>query len=205
MRTCWRLISTVAFGAMLSVASGAEARDLPIQGGPGGGQFRIACSTHDFFNSISIRRGAWVDAITGNCASYIRETHELVGVLGAYGTLRFQGGAGGSRAADVCPKHTYISGLRYGFTRDGNRPKWLDFVEFTCTPIPAAGAAAGPEVTRCLESGDGCWTRHPNPGPYNGHGLAFESRCAPNEAVSGLVGRSGRYVDALAAVCTPRP
>jgi hypothetical protein len=205
MQTGLRLVCTVFFGATLFLAGGANARDLAIQGGPGGAPFRIACSINDFLVSISIRRGAWVDAIRGHCDSYVKETHELVSVLGTYGDLSFQGGVGGTLAADVCPKHTYISGLRYGFTRDGNRPKWLDFVEFTCTPIPAAGAAAGPQVTRCLQSGDGCWARHPNPGNYNGYGLTYESRCAPNEAVSGLVGRSGRYVDALGAICTPRP
>lgn len=203
MKACPRLIAAAIVGTALLASGGARARDLPVQGGPGGAPFRIACGVNDFFNSMTVNRGAWVDAITANCGGYSKATHEL---LPARNTLPLQGGAGGIPGSDVCPQHTYVSGLRYGFTRDGNRPKYLDFVEFACTPIPAAGPAAGLTVTRCLDSGrEGCWTRHPNPGPYNGFGLVFQSRCASNEAVSGLVGRSGQYVDALGAVCTVRP
>jgi hypothetical protein len=162
----------------------------------------MACGVNDYVNSIIIHGGGWIDSVTVNCAAYSKNSHEL---LPGRNSLPPRGGPGGALAANACPAHTYVSGLRYGFTRDGNQPKFLDFVEFTCSPIPAAGQAAGPQVTRCLDSGGGCWVRHPDPGPYNGFGLAFESRCAPDEAVSGLVGRSGSYVDALGAVCTARP
>lgn len=202
MRMGWTLIAAGGLGLLLAAPGSARARDLAVQGGPGGGPFRIACGVNDFFNSMTVNRGAWVDAITANCGGYSKATHEL---LPARNTLPLQGGAGGVPSSDVCPQHTYVSGLRYGFTREGNRPKYLDFVEFACTPIPAAGRAGGLTAARCLDSGNGCWTRHPSPGSYNGYGLEFQSRCAANEAVSGLVGRKGQYVDALGAVCTVRP
>ena len=60
--------------------------------------------------------------------------------------------------------------------------------------------------TSCIDAGDdGCWDKHPEPGPDNGFGLAFDACCSGTDIVCGLVGRSGSFVDALAVACAERP
>ena len=63
----------------------------------------------------------------------------------------------------------------------------------------------GGDTRVCLHTGDQCWDRHPSPGPYNGWGLSFRIACPPGEAATGLIGRSGAYVDALGLKCEQKP
>lgn len=68
------------------------------------------------------------------------------------------GGNGGGERAAHCEPNQYLAGLKYGFTRDGNQPKFLDYVEITCQPLQRTGNAS----TVCLGTNDnGCMGRKP--------------------------------------------
>ena len=88
-----------------------------------------------------------------------------------------------------------------GFTRDGNKPKYLDYVELTCRVLSGFGG----DTKVCLHTGDGCWDRHPNPGPYNGWGLSFTVACTADQAATGLFGHSEISIDAVGLICGPKP
>ena len=112
------------------------------------------------------------------------------------------GGHGGSERLATCYANQYLGSIKFGFTCDGNKPKYLDYVQLNCRPMLPSGNPS----TLCLDTGgNGCWDKHPNPGPYNGYGLAFESRCRSNQWGKALRGRAGEYVDALALSCEGKP
>ena len=178
--------------------AGSEAPWGHVHGGPGGGPFQVSCPVNAFATGVVVHAGAWIVAIGMTCAVFNPATKRLDPPVGG---TPFQGGGGGQEKRAYCGSDHYLSKLKYGFTRDENRPKYLDYVELTCTPVQG-----GSDKTMCLDTGkEGCWDRHPSPGPYNGFGLAFESHCRPDEAADGLYGRSGAYVDALALHCSNKP
>ncbi len=174
------IVSIVLFLAAISVAIAEDGEPNPIFGGPGGGPFTLVCPS-EVVQGVTIRSGTWIDAI---------------GVICPSGKKALTGGNGGSAHDFSCPPSQYVSSIKYGFTRDGSKPKFLDYVEVHCT-----GGAS-----HCFDSGDKCWDRHPNPGPYDGTGLTNVSTCTSSQRINGLTGRSGAYVDALAVQCyPPRP
>lgn len=175
-----------------------NATDVPLRGGPGGGNFRLPCPTNTFMLGVALRSGAWVDAIRANCLAFSAGTSQFVAPPQFTG---FAGGSGGALQQNGCPPDRYMSAIKIGFTRDENRPKYLDYVEMTCTVLTGYGG----DTRVCLHTGDQCWDKHPSPGPYNGFGLSFSLSCPPGEAATGLFGRSGSYVDAVGLICAPKP
>jgi CubicO group peptidase (beta-lactamase class C family) len=111
------------------------------------------------------------------------------------------GGNGGSQQHGECSLERYAAAIKIGFTRDDNKPKYLDYIELSCGVLSGYGG----DTKVCLETGDKCWDRHPDPGRYNGFGLSFQSRCPPGEMIAGLIGRSGSAIDAVGIICRPRP
>jgi uncharacterized protein YkwD len=198
MQALHRLVTIPTLALIAFAQEPVQARDLPVQGGPGGGRFRLACDNNFFLIGISLRSGGHVDAIRAKCLAFNATKHVFVTPTR---NTNFAGGAGGALRENGCSPDRYVSGIKYGFTRDDNRPKYLDYVELTCSVISGYGG----DTRVCLHTGNGCWDRHPNPGPYNGWGLSFQSRCNRNEAAVGIHGRSGIYVDALALICGPKP
>jgi hypothetical protein len=103
------------------------------------------------------------------------------------------------------PTH-FPTSITHGYTRDGNDPKYLDYVRVFCDPV-----ASGDKVDVCLQTGGGCWgSREAAPNPSDlifGQSwlFPFHQACPPGEAVIGLHGRSGAYVDAIGLICGPRP
>jgi hypothetical protein len=172
--------------------------DVPIQGGPGGGPVRLQCPPNYFMLGVAMRAGAWVDAIRANCVRFDANRRRFIGPPQF---TRFAGGPGGGFTQNGCSEDRYVAGIKIGFTRDSNRPKYLDYIELECAVVSGYGG----ETKVCLHTGNGCWDRHPSPGPYNGFGLSFTLRCPANQAAVGLSGRSGAYVDALGLVCGPKP
>jgi hypothetical protein len=191
-----RLFAIAAIIATAIFQEPAQARDVAVQGGGGGSGFRGECF-HQYLVGINARAGAWIDAIESRCASVILNQ----GVFGPRSDVRGGGGTGGDPKGIECGRERYISGIKIGFTRDGNQPKYLDYIEISCRVISGFGG----DVKVCLDTGDGCWDRHPNPGPYNGYGLSFTLTCNTDEAALGIYGRSGIYVDAVGLICGPKP
>jgi hypothetical protein len=191
-----RLLAIAALIVTTVLQEPAQARDVAVQGGAGGGPFRSEC-TGQFLAGINARAGSWIDAIASKCATFVQH----LGEFGPRTGLKANGGNGGSSKDIECGRDRYISGIKIGFTRDDNRPKYLDYIEITCKVISGYGG----DVKVCLDTGNGCWDRHPSPGPYNGFGLSFSLLCNADEAAIGIHGRSGIYVDAVGLICGPKP
>lgn len=153
-------------------------QQMVIFGGNGGGDFKLECPNN--FEGVVIRRGAWISGL---------------GLICSGRRLAMTGGTRDQSEEWSCPGGGTVSSLKYGFTRDGNYPKYLDYLEVHC---------ARGEV-HCFHTGDGCWDRHPNPGSYNGRGLTHVSTCSSFQHGYGIVGRSGDAIDALGVECFPAP
>ena len=190
------LLTLFVFSAIAVSSNVARATDVPIQGGPGGGAFRLACPGNMFMLGVALRSGAFVDAIRGNCLPFNGKDYVTPPTF-----TNFTGGTGGALQQNGCSADRYMVAIKIGFTRDDNRPKYLDYVEMTCRVLTGYGG----DNKVCLDTGNGCWDRHPSPGPYNGYGLAFTLNCPANQAATGLFGRSGAYVDAVGLICGPKP
>jgi len=183
----------VAFSCSMVVHQ-VQASDLAVRGGPGGGQFRSDCS-RDHVVGIYVKSGAWIDAIGLKCASFNSAS-------GAFKqppwNKAFHGGNGGAIQESVCPANSVVTGIRFGFTRDGTKPKYLDFVSLTCSKVGQGGSTTS---VGCLATGEGCWSRHPSSAAI----LSYYEACEGEEVAIGIHGRSGAYVDALGLICGPKP
>jgi hypothetical protein len=120
--------------------------------------------------------------------------------------MAYYGGSGGGIQNGLCPATSYVGGIMIGFTRDGNKPKYVDFVELMCTNL-----ASGAQTRVCLQTGDGCQIGRAGApsGPLGlggtGYIPAATQNCPAGEGVKGIQGRHGKFVDALGLVCGPKP
>ena len=176
---------------------------MPIQGGPGGSYFRSECSAAKYVIGIEIRHGSWVDAIRLICAGYTSASRIPPDV-----ELPFQGQQGGTltNAKAICPSDSFVTGIKFGTTRDGDDPRYVDYVELTCSSISVWGipplAVFGQMGTFvCLPTGEGCWNQHPTASSLH----PFGQSCDLGDAATGIHGRSGIYVDALGLICGASP
>ena len=182
--------------SLLFACAPTEAKDLPIQGGQGGSYFRSECGAGQWVIGVMIRHGLWVDAIKLICAPY-----SSISRVPPNSWLDFQGQQGGSLNphTEICSGDTYVTGIKFGTTWDGDDPKYVDYVELTCasilvmtgTPPFAVYGLIGTNV--CLDTGEGCSNK------------PFSLSCDLGDAATGFHGRSGIYVDALGLICGPSP
>lgn len=191
MQSVARTVSLVSLLSIWSFAiPAAQATDMPVTGGPGGGGFRSDCRG-GFLAGFNFRSGAFVDAIAPKCASFIDAQHEF----GPRSALMLKGGNGGGPTSKECDRASYVAGIKFGFTRDGDRPKYIDYVELICKAV-----GGGQETRVCLDTGNGCPDAHPARPSLR----AVTQRCSDSEAATGIHGRSGAFVDALGLICGPK-
>ena len=192
----------ICLGCALSATPGA-ADSLPVQGGPGGGNFDLPCPANFYMLGVALRFGAWVDAIRANCLAFDSNAQKFVRPPSF---TDFRGGTGGGGPKqDGCQDDHYVSGIEYGFTREGNDPKYLDYVKLICSPIKS-----GNRTEVCLDTGEGCWFSREGKQDipvFGGKSViwAFTQFCPDGQAATGIHGRSGSYVDALGLICGPKP
>lgn len=115
----------------------------------------------------------------------------LIAVLGAPVPVTAQNT---SLSPDSDGGGTTFSTLSCGANRvlmavSGRSGMWTDRVQGVCVQITADGRWIGSETTTSSSPGTS--------------GNPFSLRCPPNHAVTGLVGRSGNWVDRLAVRCKP--
>lgn len=189
-----RDLFAVVVACSLSGTVFAQTTVLPVQGGPGGGRFTSNCSG-DFVAGIYMRAGAWLDSIGLKCAAF----------NSARGTFArpawnkaFHGGSGGAEQERVCPPNSAVTAIRFGYTRDGSRPKYIDFVQITCRQVRPPRNTTSVD---CMETGDGCWMFHPGQPNLR----SFSQLCPDGQAAIGINGRAGAYVDAIGLICRPMP
>ena len=172
------LIATILFFSTVCNAAPQHPEYMEIFGGSGGGPFKLECPTR--FEGAVIRRGAWITALGLVCGGQ---------------RPSMTGARDGPTEEWSCPAGGTVTSIKYGFTRDGNNPKYLDYLELHCSR----------GEVHCFHTGDGCWDRHPNRGSYNGYGYTNTSSCRSAQHGYGFIGRSGAAIDALALVCFPAP
>ncbi|MEZ5726624.1 MAG: hypothetical protein R3E48_00610 [Burkholderiaceae bacterium] len=184
--------------AFLSLTTPAHAVDGYIQGGSGGGYFRSMCNGAHVVG-IYLRSGGWVDAIGLKCGTFVATEGRF---KRPPWNTPYHGGNGGSPQVGICPGERYVSAIRVDFTREGDQPKFLDFIEMTCSPV-----SVGDPVKLCLHTGHGCWTKKPSENPVFPKFLPSRPAvpCPPGQAAIGIHGRAGKFVDAIGLICGPRP
>lgn len=157
-------LQTRAARYLHAVGASFAAVDLPSaspepNGGPGGRAFADEVVGEASLTGITIRHGAWIDAVQLHTTD---------------GDLPRRGGAGGQATRiDIAPDDPLVE--LFG-THDGRHVRSIGV-------RTAAGATFGPYGTT---------------GPE-----AFSVLAPPGEVLSGLVGRSGDYLDALSALSQP--
>ena len=163
----------------------AAARDTFLTGGGGGGNFRDACGPGQFLTGLSVRSGSWLDSVVPFCATFNAKT----GLLGAPGfPMNSHGGRGGGAGGPAtCNNQQYVAGVMFGYTQQNGRPKYIASVQLDCVPIRAGDGKGRPTI---------------GAGGTQAHGGVS---CGDNQAATGMIGRTGAYVDALGLICGPRP
>lgn len=193
------------FLLLMPAASPARATITQQVGGPGGSGFTIECPAGQAVVGIKASAGAWVDGMAILCKPPI-------GDMQAVG---WAGGQGGGPQEVYCTPGLYVRGIFMTFTRGNDLPR-----EFVNT-IGIACDGKGPMAdlmaeTHCILSGDKyhysgemlrtCSVRQIGR-PYQLTSLvnADALDCPGQEVLTGVHGRHGSYIDALGAICGPRP
>jgi hypothetical protein len=197
-----QLLAAAAVSFMACFAGSARATTLPVAGGPSGAYFEESCAPGQYLVGFSVGSGAWIDSIAILCAPYVPAQHRF----GSRTKGARHGGNGGSPQEAYCPVDSFVHAIDYGFTRQGNDPLYVDDVGMMCA-LPGGGGAISRTV--CIETGEGC-------GNFNegadvqffatsaGVGASYQG-CPPDEAATGIHGRSGNSLDALGLLCSPEP
>ena len=194
-------LTLIATCIAILISDPAQATDRQVQGGPGGAYFRSDCSG-DYVVGVYVRSGAWIDAVGLKCAPLL--VNERRFKHPAWNKPYHGGGGGAPQPDGVCPSDRYVSGIKFGYTREGSDPRYVDYIELTCTPVEGGE----PPNQVCLQTGNGCWDNPPSePGGViaSFQPSPFTQSCPSGEAATGLHGRSGRFVDALGLICGPKP
>jgi hypothetical protein len=192
MRRLIRLGFAAAASTLFALAAvtTANAVDLEILGGKGGGPFRIRCEPGSFITGFEGHTGAYVDHFRIQCGSFDRVTRRIT----PRGALPIQIGnsGGGGPSSASCPAGWAAFAMELQTTKDG----FVHHIAFRCAP------PVGPETiwrtygptTPVATSGTGSFSEHYDP-----------QACPPFEFAVGIQGRSGLYVDALGLICEPLP
>jgi uncharacterized protein YkwD len=147
---------------------------MPV-GSPGGGVFRNECPLGQFVIGARYRAGYWLDQISITCAPV-----DAAGMTGPQWHGATFGGNGGGPNEKSCPPGSIIQRGMVGLHPDG----YVHFIDVVCRSTTSnafgAGFRIGPEA------------------PFFGN---FYNFCPDGEAVIGIQGRAGLFVDAIGLIC----
>lgn len=169
----------------LLAATPATATITQVIGGPGGKPFELRCPPNSVAVGVAAHTGAWVDGLALLCSGETRGTRRSTELVGSSHSARQEAYCPGGKAAQA---------LTANFTRgQGLEREYLNGIEIRC-----AGGGS-----RCINTGEAC--------SYIMGGLNQPDRfpdrlyCPEDEVLIGLVGKAGKSVDAIGAICGPRP
>lgn len=188
----------LAIGFLASPAGVAGASQLEIQGNVQRGTYFSDACPGAHLVGFWLTAGYWVNQIGILCAPFLSSE-------GRFGDEQTRQGFGtqvGMPQRAYCPKDHFLGGIMFGYTREGDDPLQVDFVELACRPL--AGGAA----TRvCMGTGGGCYAVRPGaPDPFVTSELpSYVQSCPEDEAAVGLHGKAGNSVYALGLICGPKP
>jgi hypothetical protein len=173
----------VIFGALclalLSASPVRAAQEFPLYGGPGGGAFRFDCPSGHFMVGAKYRAGSWLDQIAVICAK--------IGPLGLdYDPIgpAFGGNGGNVSRIETCNLNQVITGAAVLLNSSNKFVKEIDF---------------------------GC--RSPYNGSYRSIIVGSPASifpdhyqlCRNGEAITGIQGRAGLFIDAIGMICGALP
>lgn len=179
-RTGWIALAGIAFGA---APSPAAATILQAIGGPGGAPFELRCDEDEHVVGVRANVGAWIDGFALLCAKDGSPDGRQVGWVG---------GRGGMDQEAYCPSGGRALSFEVNFTRAERTPrKYLNAVSFRCDT----------GTSTCIDSGQGCDWQNREPSFWAAFTSPEGQSCPDDEVLVGFVGRSGKYVDAIGAIC----
>src|SRR6185369_5617076 len=178
-----------------ALSSNAYAIDLPVQGGSGGGPFRIQCDPGSFVIGFEGRTGAYIDNFRILCGSFDASTRKIQprgAVPITIGTSN-----GGGPAPMPCPAGWAMHAIDYEETMD----HFVHHINFRC---------ASPVTPENIWRTYGPTTPVAKPKTFifskgSFLNMSYEQSCPAGQFAIGLQGRSGLFVDALGLICEPLP
>ncbi len=150
---------------------------LPSVGGGGGTAFFDACPIGYVGTGLNIRYGNWLDQIQLICRKL-----NLDGTLGATATTPARGGGGGVPATGHCANNQIMAGQMF------HASTWISRVGTPCATAARLKYATG---------GDDSWLFMPG----NSTGPFSFTACPAGQAITGISGRAGSWVDQLGFKC----
>jgi hypothetical protein len=171
---------------LFSAPAWSDGDTQPIQGGPGGSTFRAVCPAGTFWFGITGKAGNTIEKMQLLCAHW-HVSDSKANFIAEYQNPVNQGawigvGDGGSDQQAQCSSG-FVKKIAFN-TEEYTRHFVVDQVNMSCSDI----------TTSINEH-------------VFGHNVptAFTAECKPGEYMTGLTGRMGQYVDALAGVCATLP
>lgn len=183
-----RIAGSIVIAAMLGAVATMPASATITEriGGPGGTDFEVRCPDGSIAVGARAHAGAWIDGLMLLCSDGRRGRQ----------TTQPVGSTHSSVQEAYCPPGDAVRWISATFTNgQGLEREYLNHLVMRCT--------SGREA--CIETGDGC-------SEIGDRGSAFDApdprlqesiSCPPDEVLVGLVGRAGKHVDAIGAICGP--
>jgi hypothetical protein len=177
----------------LALAAGAAraAQEWPEAGGPGGAPFRSECPPGSHVVGFGGRAQEVLVSIEPLCAPL--QAIEQKTSAGAPGGRPAGASAGGSPYSVACPPGSALGAWVFDTAADADgQPTSVRGIELECRALA-----------------DPSQVRHARIGGQVGAQVYYIQKCPPGELATGIRGRAGSSVDALALVCAaparPRP
>ncbi len=169
-------VALVCFAAMLSFASAAT--EFTPSGSSGGNAFRDDCPAGQFVVGARYRSGAWLDQFAILCAPV-----DAAGMTGAPTPGTPFGGGGGGPGEKVCNPGYIVTGALI-LLHPGNQ--FVHMMDLNCRSTVSTARYSLTNVG--------------SPSSLFGDVGQF---CPEGEAVTGIKGRAGLYLDAIGMICGP--
>jgi hypothetical protein len=192
-----RVCLAVSGAAMIPTAN-VFATDLGSAGGSGGAPFRFTCPTGSYIAGFTGSAGDYIDRMSPLCARWNPQTRNLD--TPSQATHYIGQSTGGRPLAAYCPSDTVANFIGFTVLRSDNH--LVDQMYFTCKN-PSTGGLIGLDANLTF-SGTGQTKIEPfSPDDVAPH--HYEFTCPSGELATGLMGRSGSFIDALGLICGPAP
>ena len=176
---------TITFSGM----AWADFFEMPIQGGNGGGLFRVFCPANTFVVGLQGKSGAIVDHMRLVCAPFTLTANGKN--FDALHSRQFNQGEvigesnGGGDDEAICTNGGFVKTIKFN-TLFFEEKHLIEHVRITCTD---AGAVSGTRLFGQFETG----------------GSPATQTCPGGTWLVGLRGRRGSFVDAIGGMCAVMP
>ncbi len=183
----------------LTASTAAMATITETVGSPGGGLYQLSCTPGHFVAGFRAVAGAWVDGLGLVCVPFDAGSNKLGSARSRNG---WTGGKSGQPQEAYCAQGKAITGISVTHTRGNCLPRqYVNSIGLKCQHSERDQA--------CISSGELC-----DEVPPTVRGTIVKTvhdykrdvlQCPKDEWATGVQGKSGKYVDAIALICEPLP